>query len=731
MLKKIIPLLLLPFALKAQPFTTAEQSRWKQEAARVTIIRDRWGIPHVYGKTDADAVFGLIYAQCEDDFPRVEANYLEKLGRLAEVQGASAIWGDLYNRMIIDTAAAETDYRNAPPWLKKLMDAWADGINYYLFTHPTVKPALLRRFKSWYPLLWTDGSIGAINTAELGERDLQRMYDKKDQPVAMRTADLYRDPEEHPSGSNGFAIAPSKTASHHAILYINPHVTFYFRPEVQMVSEEGLNAYGAVTWGQFFIYQGFNPWCGWMHTSNKTDVADLYIEKITTTNGKRYYQYEGKQLPLMEKTIPVRYIENGELKERRFIAAYTGHGPIMGKRDGQFLSVKAVNRDIKGLLQSWLRTKAKGYADFKNVMELRSNGSNNTVFADAQGNIAYWHGNFMPRRDPKLDWSKPVDGTVSATEWKGMHDTKEMIHIHNPVNGWIQNCNSTPFTAAGAFSPRREDYPAYMAPDGENFRGINAVRQLSGDSNYTIEKVIEKGYTTYLPGFEALVPAIIKAYDGLATEDPLKTSLAGPINELRGWDLHSSETSVAATLAIEWGQQLLPIVMKPGSDDEEDDQVTRVRHYAERAPAKDLLNPLQAVVNDLTSKFGRWQLAWGELNRYQRLTGKLVETYDDNAASLPVGFASSTWGALPSYVSRYVPGQKKRYGYNGNSFICSVEFGPRIKARSLLAGGESGDPKSLHFGDQAEMYARGKFKDVLFYKEDVLLHAEKTYHPGE
>ena len=729
MLKKILPLFLFmfPFALQAQPFTAAEQARWKQEAARVTIIRDNWGIPHVYGKSDADAVFGLIYAQCEDDFTRVETNYLEKLGRLAEVHGATAIWGDLYNRMIIDTVASELDYQLAPAWLRKLMDAWADGINYYLKTHPAVKPALLTRFKPWYPLMWTDGSIGAINTAELGERDLQRMYEKDDTPVAWQQ----HDPDENPSGSNGFAIAPSKTASHHSILYINPHVTFYFRPEVQMVSEEGLNAYGAVTWGQFFVYQGFNPWCGWMHTSNKTDVADLYIEKITTKDGKRYYQYDGKQLPLVEKNILVKYIENGVLKERRFVAAYTGHGPIMGKRDGQFLSVKAVNRDIKGLQQSWLRTKAKGYDDFKNVMELRSNGSNNTVFADAQGNIAYWHGNFMPRRDPKIDWSKPVDGTISATEWKGMHDTKEMIHIHNPVTGWLQNCNSTPFTAAGDLGPRRQDYPTYMAPDGENFRGINAVRQLSGDSNYTIEKVIEKGYTTYLPGFETLVPALIHAYDGLAAEDPLKTSLAGPIGELRKWDLHSAEGSVATTLAIEWGQQMLPVVMKPGSEDEEEDQVTRTRHFAERAPAKELLAPLAVVVNDLSTKFGRWQMPWGELNRYQRLTGKLNETYDDNAPSLPVAFASSTWGALPSFVSRYVPGQKKRYGYNGNSFICSVEFGPKIKARSLLAGGESGAPSSLHFGDQAEMYTKGKFKDVLFYREDVVKHAEKTYHPGE
>ena len=236
-------LFFIPMQILAQSFTKEEIPRWETQVKQVTVIRDTWGIPHIYGKTDADAVFGLLYAQCEDDFKRVELNYVEKLGRMAEIEGEKEIWEDLYIRMIIDSADAVADYQKSPAWLKSLLNAWADGINYYLYKNPSVKPALLTEFKPWYPLLWTDGSIGAINTGGTGPEDLKAFYTGE-----KVTALLNRKQEDKEvAGSNGFAIAPSLTSSGNAILYINPHVTFYFRPEVQMVSEEGLNAYGAVT----------------------------------------------------------------------------------------------------------------------------------------------------------------------------------------------------------------------------------------------------------------------------------------------------------------------------------------------------------------------------------------------------------------------------------------------------------------------------------------------------
>ena len=728
-MKKLFLLIFFPLRLCSQAFTPAEIQRWQAQANQVTIIRDNWGIPHVYGKTDADAVFGLLYAQCEDDFKRVEMNYLEKLGRMAEVKGQSALYSDLLIRLVIDSADAIADYKKSPPWLQKLMNAFADGINFYLYKHPSVKPALLQRFQPWYPLLWTDGSIGAINTAGINETELKRFYTGDNSITSTRN-----NKEPDPTGSNGFAFAPAITASHHAILYINPHVTFYFRPEVHMVSEEGLNAYGAVTWGQFFIYQGFNEHCGWMHTSSSVDIADLYAEKIAKKNNSWWYEYDHVQKPVIQKKIVLHYLDNNNQSSATINALFTHHGPVMTKRHDQWLSVKANNRSLNGLIQSWQRTKAKNFAEYKKVMGLLANTSNNTVYADAEGNIAYWHGNFIPARDKKYDWSRPVDGSTSATEWKGLHTVEESVHLYNPSNGWLQNCNSTPFTVAGINSPKKENYPAYMAPDGENFRGINAVRVLPATKEYTIDKVIAAGYDTYLSAFEKLVPALINAFETtVATTDSQYAFLAAPIAELKKWDLRCSDNSIATTLAVEWGQKLIPKMVASADEDEYEyvDQVKRTDHFLSVAKPADLLVPLKETITELKNKFGDWQLKWGSINRYQRISGDIDQQYNDQLPSIPVGFVSSLWGMLPSYNARYFPGTQKRYGVHGNSFICAVEFGEKIKAKSLLAGGESGDPQSNHFKDQMEMYAKGQFKDVLFYREDVVKHAEKTYHPGQ
>ena len=735
-LMKRIPILLLALLCNiicSSQNTPGQILQWENQAKKVTIIRDNYGVPHVYGKSDADAVFGLLYAQCEDDFKRVELNYIEKLGRLGEINGEKDLYNDLLIRLVIDSADAIRDYNNAPAWLKKLCNAFADGINYFLYKNPQIKPALLTYFQPWYPMLWTDGSIGAISTSDVSTGELKNFYSSKNEPVAIKEKQ-----EEIITGSNGFAFSPKITQSKNAILYINPHVTFYFRPEVHIVSEEGLNAYGAVTWGQFFIYQGFNEHCGWMHTSSYADISDSYIEKIITENGKLYYAYDGQQKPVITKEIKVNYSNGDSLNSKTFKAFYTGHGPIMAKRNGAYISVKSNNRDINGLIQSWQRTKAKSFAEYKKVMDLLANTSNNTVYADGEGNIAYWHGNFIPKRDAAYDWSKPVDGTTSATEWQGLHSVNESVHIYNPANGWIQNCNSTPFTVSGTFSPKREDYPPYMAPDEESFRGVNAVRILGKEKNYTIDKVIAKGYDTYMVAFEILIPPLVKAFDGIDLNSPLYLSLKEPIKILRNWNYRSDKNSIATTLSILWGEKLQSSIYRTTLPAGElNNPVNKAQTFVKKADPEQLLNPLLIVIKELENDFGKWQIPWGDINRFQRISGDINQDYNDDSASIPVSFTSSAWGMLPSYSSKIFPGTKNRYGVNGNSFICAVEFikkdaagKNRVKAKSLLAGGISGHKDSKHFFDQGGMYAEGKFKDVLFYKKDLMKNVERKYHPG-
>ncbi|HMG67119.1 MAG TPA: penicillin acylase family protein [Chitinophagaceae bacterium] len=705
-MKWLIILIFIPCIAGSQTPTPSEINRYKNEARRVTIIRDNWGIPHVYGKTDADAVFGLLYAQCEENFRKVEENNLEMLGRLSEKNGKNNLYDDLQMKIIYDSSAAIADYKNTPASFKKLLDAAADGVNYFLYTHPEVKPAVLKHFEPWFSLMRTNGSISATQNGGLTLQDMKALYKIEDIPVANYENRLQRN-EEYEIGSNGFAIGPSRTNSKNAILYINPHVTFYFRSEMQMVSDEGLNAYGAVTWGTFFIFQGFNEHCGWMHTSSDADVADLYKEKIEKRNGSLFYLYDGKWLPVKTRNITLNYKTEGSSKSENFTVFATGHGPLMGIRNGDWLSLKENNRSLTALMQSWLRTKATGFEDFKKVMDMRSNSSDNTVFADDKGNIAYWHGNFIPIRDPKLDWALPVDGTTSATEWKGIHTLNDMVHVYNPSTGWIQNCNSTPFTVSGSSSPSKENYPSYMAPDAENFRAINAERLLNGAFDITVDKLIkEVGYSHYLSAFDVLLPPLFTAYDNLDGSDSLKQILSEPISLLKGWDKNSSVSSTETTLAIEWGSR------RPG-----------------KLSSSQKLNLLYATMKDLEERLGSWKIPWGDINRYQRIGEN--EKFEDNKPGLPSGLASYEFGSLPSFVTKRFPGTNKRYGFSGNSFIACVEFGKKITAKSIITGGQSFDPSSKHFMDQAQMYLDGNFKQVLFYKEDVIKHSEKTYHPGE
>lgn len=708
-----------------------ELKRWSEIASAVEIVRDNWGIPHIYAKTDAQAVFGLMYAQCEDDFNRIEMNYIEKLGKMSMIEGEAYLHQDLYVRLIIDEEEAKKDYKNSPPWLRDILMAFSDGINYYLFKNPSVKTKVISRFEPWYPLLWTDGSIGAISTGHLGPDDVREFYLAKNS-LGIKLAEP-SSPFESFVGSNGFAIAGSNSATGNALLYINPHVSLYFRPEVHVTSEEGLNAYGAVTWGQFFVYQGFNEYNGWMHTSSNADVSDVYLEKIKKKKGRYYYEYASKDIRVSSKIISLSYKTSEGINHKNIVVYSTHHGPVMGRQGDQWLTVRSNNRSMDGLIQSWKRTKTRGFSDYKKVMDIRANTSNNTVYADREGNIAYWHGNFMPKRDVSFNWGKAVDGTVKETEWQSLHSVEETVHVYNPASGWIQNCNSTAFTVSGKDSPVRTSYPRYMAPDGENFRGINAVRLLSNQSKLTLEELITVGYDRYLSAFEKLVPALIQAYDAQIKKDTTFQLLKDPVQVLRSWDFRSGIESIPTTLAIEWGQQLIPKMTVSHDEDEYQyvDQVEKTDLFLKNTHPEVLLQAFKDAVSQLSVSYGTWKIAWGDINRFQRISGDITLTFSDSEPSLPLAFASSAWGMLPSYSSRLFAGTKKRYCVGGNSFICAVEFGTKIKARSLLGGGVSGHESSPHFNDQGEMYANGIFKDVLFYKEDVLKHAERVYHPGE
>jgi acyl-homoserine lactone acylase PvdQ len=700
-----------------------EAPRWERQAQNVTIIRDDWGIPHVYGKTDADAVFGLIYAQAEDDFNRIETNYLNAMGRLAEAEGESAIYQDLRMKLFINPDSMKAKYAASPEWLRRLMNAWADGLNYYLYKHPEVKPRVITRFEPWMALTFSEGSIGG-DIERISLRDLQALYgDGTTPPVGTGAEDEF---DADPSGSNGIAIAPANTVNHHALLLINPHTSFFFRAEVQVVSDEGLNAYGAVTWGQFFVYQGFNDHVGWMHTSSGVDAIDEYVETIVK-HGVRYaYRYGSAERPVTVTTITVPYKTAAGMARKAFRVFRTHHGPVIRRAGDKWVSIRLMQDPGNALTQSYTRTKATDYQSFRRTMDLHTNSSNNTIFAAATGDIAYFHANFIPRRDTAYDWTKPVDGSTPATEWGELLSVDETPHLLNPASGWLYNSNNWPWSAAGASSPRREDYPRYVETGGESARGRHAIMVLQNKKDFTLDGLITAAFDSYLPWFEQTIPTVVKAWDAAPGSDSLKTKLADQVGALRGWDLRWSATSVPTSLAVFWGQVLgrtLNSAAREAGMPLED-------YVVQRATPHELLESLATASDQLTADFGTWRTPWGDINRFQRLTGDIVQPFSDTGPSIPVPFTASGWGSLAAFGARAYPGTKKWYGTSGNSFVAVVEFGDSVRARAVTAGGESGHPGSPHFNDEALRYASGNLRDVYFYRSQLVGHTEREYHPG-
>ena len=683
--------------------------------ARVTIARDEWGIAHIHGRTDADAVYGMIYAQAEDDFPRIEQNYLVNLGRLAEAEGESALWQDLRQRLYVDPAALKADYARSPRWLRALMDAWAAGLNAYLADHPAVKPRVITRWEPWMALSFTEGSIGGdIERVPLSQ--LEAFYTRK--TVALTALERGFDVRE-PQGSNGISIGPARSANGRALLLINPHTSFYFRSELQMTSDAGLNAYGAVTWGQFFIYQGFNARAGWMHTSSTVDNVDEFAETIATgPDGKLAYRHGKALRPVQIKpvTLQVRQAD-GSLTARTFTTYATHHGPIVREAEGKWIAFALMNRPLAALQQSYLRTRATDLASFLKVAALQANSSNNTLFADSKGEIAYLHPQFVPIRDQRFDWRQPVDGSDPRTDWQGLHSLAELPQVIRPRVGYAFNVNNWPWRAAGADSPRRGAFPVYMDQVGETARGPHAERVLFEGGQFTLESLVKAAYDPWLPAFETMLPGLITAHH--EAPNPARD---GPISLLLHWDRKWALDSTATSLAVYWGEAL----WTAGAEQAKAEGLNQWDWLTTRPTDAQRLAALDAAVARLTADFGSWQVPWGEINRFQRLSGAIDLPYDDAKPSTPVPFTAATWGSLASFSARPHPGVKRFYGERGNSFVAAVEFGPRVRAMAISAGGESGDPASPHFIDQVPRYAAGDLRPVWFYPGELAPHVTAT-----
>jgi acyl-homoserine-lactone acylase len=691
-----IPLLVL---LLAAPSFAA--SGPEALARTVTIYRDTYGVPHVYAKTDAGAVFGLVYAMAEDNFWQLETDYIGLVGRQAEVDGLPGLMPDILVRAWEVEKNAKAHYEHASPQLKEVCDAFAAGLNYYLAKHPEVHPRLLTRFEPWFAL--AEEHHGPAGTGITFAERLAAFPVLGDAPATGRRQ---ADPNE---GSNMWAVAPGRTADGHALLLINPHVPFFGggqRYEAHLHSDQGLDVSGFAMLGAPYIWSGHNRYLGWSHTNNYAQTVDVYVEAFDVAGDPLSYRYGSGHRRAAEWTDTVRVKTADGVETRTVTFRKTHHGPILGVRNGQALAVRAATVPDGGRMEeSWLVDKSRNLREFQTALARRAYTGSNTIYADVKGNIYYLHGNAVPRRSLKFDWSKPVDGSDPETEWQGLHTMEELPQVLNPKSGWVQNCNSTPFlTSGGGDNPKASDYPAYMAPEADTPRSQRSRTILDGSGKFTFEEWTRLGLDTKV-GIAAARIAELK--DALKQVAPERSApLAEMMAALEQWDQVGRTDSVATTLFVRTEE-------------------------ARRGGARPV-EALEKVKANLEGAWGTWRVSWGDVNRLQRIhTSGRQEQFSDDKPSMPVPGAPTFTGTIFTFGTRAAAGQKRQYGTVGDTYIAVVDFGKTPVARSLLVFGQSADPASPHFFDQAKLYSTGQFKPAWFKLAEIRRHAEKKYQPGQ
>lgn len=687
-------------------------------AEQVTIHRDEWGVPHIEGPTDASVSFGFAYAQAQDYFWQVEDTYIAAIGRYAEVYGEPGLDKDLLNHSFEIASGADRDFPSLDPQVRAICEAYAAGLNHYLAKHPEVKPRLITKFEPWHVIAYER----AVLLEFLFGKTHASKGKMKEIAQEVRAA----------TGSNTWAIGPSRTKSGKAMLFANPHQPWFGYGqfyEGHLKSGEGLNMAGSAFFGGPLITIGHNDVLGWSHTVNEPDVGDVWIETFDDPKNPNNYRYGDGHRTATEWKTTLKVKTAKGLEERPFTFRKTHHGPIIGKEgEGKYYAVNIAKLTEGSRMRQALRMgKSRNLDDFRAAMAELNLQMFNTCYADNQGNIFYVYNGTVPKRDRSFDWTKPVDGSDPRTDWQGLHTFDELPQILNPKSGYVQNCNATPFLATDEGNPAIGDFPPYMVEERMTDKRRSEVSRmlLRKMHGVTFDDWKEAAWDTTLYWPLVNLPRYARALDEVRESDSALAAKVQPyLDHLLAWNCKGSIDSTETTLCVLWYEQLYgrgyPVeTLKPELVGDE------------AAQLKALVQSAQI----LQAFYGDWKVKWGDVSRMQRhanYADAAVIPFSDKEPSLPCAGCPGPLGVVfNTYYIPPTPERKKQYGVVGGSFIGVYEFGDKVNAATVLQFGQSSDPKSPHFMDQAELYSKRQFKPAWFEWSDVLAHAKASYHPGE
>lgn len=653
---------------------------------QVVIHRDAFGVPHVEGPTDASVVFGLTYARAEDEFQAIESGLLLCLGRYAEVAGEEGLAWDRLVHSLDLPGRARAEYARLPEEERVLCDAAADALNLYLSTFPEVKPRLLERFEPWHFV----ASGYALHLHQVGEA-----VGALDRPRA--------------DGSNAWALAPSRTTSGNAMLLANPHIPLGNVYEAHVHSAEGLHVSGMLAYGRGLLPAiGFNERIAWTLTVNRPDTVDLYAVKLDGDT----YEHGDEVREVTERQVTLQ-VQGSD--DHQFVVRSTHHGPILSEQNGVAYVARVAGLDRGGLLgQSYALARAGSVGEAFEAFERRALLFHNVVVADASGSIGYLYNAAIPKRNDGHDWGRVVDGNDPSTDWLGLHPVAELPQVVDPECGFVQNCNSPPWeTTATGSDPRPEDFPEYMV--GNELRDARlpmSLELLGRDESFDFEEWQQAAFDPTIHDPTGLLPHLLGELVGHRKEE---VGSAGA--RLAVWDRRSHPESVEATWYLLWLERVAGYATPQGELD------------PSRLPPGVAVRNFVRVLEHLEEQYSTLEVAWGEINRHQR---PIDGAWSDERASEPCAGAHAWAGTTFCFLARRPEGCRRRYGFHGNSYVAAIELtpdGPR--ARTLIDFGQSTDPSSPHFDDQAALYARGEMKAAPFTRAEVRAATRRSYSPGD